>query len=79
MGCQRGRPEILVLLGVLAMAGGIIYFAEPAKSLPAFVRGPRCPLTGRHTRGGLAGIIAGAVLLIIAVITARAGRRSSRC
>ena len=67
-----------MLPGVLAMAGGIIYFAEPAKCLPAFVPGRAAHLTGRHARRGLAGIIAGAVLLIIAVITARAGRRSSR-
>jgi hypothetical protein len=67
-----------VLLGVLAIAGGIIYFAEPAKSPPAFVPRRAARLTGRHTRRGRAGITAGAVLLIIAVITARAGRRSSR-
>ena len=67
-----------MLPGVLAIAGGIIYFAEPAKSPPAFVPGNAAHLPGRHTRRGLAGIIAGAVLLIIAVITARAGRRSSR-
>ena len=67
-----------MLLGVLAIAGGIIYFAEPAKSLPAFFPGRAAHLTGRHTRRGLAGIIAGAVLLIITVITARVARRSSR-
>ena len=66
-----------MLLGVLAIAGGIIYFAEPARSPPAFVRGHAARLTGRHTRRGRAGITAGAVLLIIAVITARVGRRSS--
>ena len=67
-----------MLPGVLAVAGGIIYFAEPAKSLSAFFPGHAARLTGRHTRRGLAGILAGAVLLIITVITARAGRRSSR-
>jgi len=69
---------ILVVLGVLAIAAGIIYYAEPAKSLPAFFPGHAAQLKGRHTTRGLVGIIAGAVLLIIAVITARAGRRSSR-
>jgi hypothetical protein len=80
----RGDPAtrflviILVVLGVLAIAAGIIYFAEPAKSLPAFFPGHAAHLTARHTRRGLAGIIAGAVLLIIAAIIARVGRRSSR-
>lgn len=68
---------ILVVLGVLALAAGIIYYVEPAKSLPAFFPGHAAHLNGRHTTRGLAGIIAGAVLLSIAVITARLGRRSS--
>ena len=67
---------ILVVLGVLAIVAGIIYYAEPAKSLPVFFPGHAAHLTGRHTTRGLVGSIAGAVLLIIAVITARAGRRS---
>lgn len=69
---------ILVVLGVLAVAAGIIYYAEPAKSLPAFFPGHNVHLNGHRTTRGLAGIIVGAVLLIIAVITARAGRRSPR-
>jgi hypothetical protein len=69
---------ILVVLGVLALAAGVIYYVEPAKSLPEFFPGHVAHLNARHTTRGLAGIIAGAVLLIIAVITARAGRRPSR-
>ena len=30
---------ILVVLGVLALAAGIIYYVEPAKSLPTFFPG----------------------------------------
>jgi hypothetical protein len=73
---SRFLVSILVVLGVLA--AGVIYYIEPAKSLPAFFPGHVAYLTARHTTRGLAGIIAGAVLLIIAVITARVGRRSSR-
>ncbi len=69
---------ILVVLGVLAIAAGIIYLAEPAKSLPTFFPGHAAHLTAPHSRRGLAGIVVGAVLLIIAAITARLGRRSSR-
>jgi len=39
IGLPEREAEILVLPGVLAIAGGIIYFAEPAKSPPAFVPG----------------------------------------
>ena len=69
---------ILVVAGVLVLAAGIIYYVEPAKSLPAFFPGHGAHLTGRHTTRGLAGIIAGAVLLVVAVIIARSGRRRSR-
>jgi hypothetical protein len=69
---------ILVVLGVLALAAGIIYYVEPARSLPAFFPGHAAHVSGRHTTRGLAGIIAGAVLLLVAVIIARSGRRSSR-
>jgi len=69
---------VLVVLGVLAVVAGVIYFAEPAKSLPAFFPGHAVHLKGRRTTRGLAGIIAGVVLLVIAVIVARTGRRSSR-
>ena len=70
---------IVLVLGILALAAGIIYYVEPARDLPAFFPGHAAHLKGRHTTRGLAGIIAGAVLLIIAVISARRGRRSYRC
>jgi hypothetical protein len=75
---SRFLVVVLVLLGVLAIAAGIIYFVEPAKSLPTFFPGHLAHVKGRHTSRGLAGIIVGVVLLIIAVIAARAGRRSRR-
>jgi uncharacterized membrane protein len=75
---SRFLVVILVVLGVLAIAAGIIYFVEPAKSLPTFFPGHLANVKGRHTSRGLAGIIVGVVLLIIAVIVARAGRRSRR-
>ena len=69
---------ILVVLGILAIAAGIISYVEPAKSLPAFFPGYNVHLKGHRTTRGLAGIITGAVLIIVAVIIARVGRRSSR-
>ena len=50
---------ILVVLGVLALAAGITYYVEAAKSLPAFFPGHAAHLNGRHTTPGLAGIICG--------------------
>jgi hypothetical protein len=70
---------VLILLGVVAVVVGIIYFAEPARSLPGFFPG-HLPQgrPGRHSRRGVAAIVIGAVLLLAAVVTERLGRRSSR-
>jgi hypothetical protein len=69
---------ILVVLGVLALAAGIIYLAEPGKSLPTFFPGYAAHLKTAHSRRGIAGIVVGALLLVLAAITARLSRRSSR-
>jgi uncharacterized membrane protein len=69
---------VLLVVGVLAVIAGVIYYVEPAKSLPAFFPGSGAHLAGRHTKRGLAGIIAGAVLIIAGLITAGVARRSSR-
>lgn len=67
---------ILVVLGVLAIVAGIIYYVVAAKSLPTFFPGYSTHLKGRRTNRGLAGILLGVVLLIIAAISVRASRRS---
>ena len=68
---------VLVVLGVLALAAGIIYLVEPGKSLPTFFPGYAAHLATAHWHRGLAGIVVGVVLLIIAAVTARLSRRSS--
>jgi hypothetical protein len=65
---------ILVVLGVLALAAGIIYLVEPAKSLPTFFPGYNAHLTTAHSRRGIAGIVVGAVLLILAGVTVTRSR-----
>ncbi len=69
---------VLVVLGILAIVAGVIYYVEPAKSLPSFFPGHLAHVRGKHTRRGLAGIIVGAVLLIGGLIVAAVGRRPAR-
>lgn len=69
---------LLIVIGVLAIVVGIVYFAEPARSLPGFFPGHVARVAGRHTRRGLAAIVIGLVLLLAALITERLGRRQSR-
>jgi len=65
---------VLIVLGILAIAAGIIYYAEPAKSLPSFFPG-HGHTAGKHTLRGIGGIVVGAVLVIVGVIVGRTGRR----
>jgi NADH:ubiquinone oxidoreductase subunit 5 (subunit L)/multisubunit Na+/H+ antiporter MnhA subunit len=69
---------VLVVLGILAVAAGIIYLVEPVHSLPSFFPGYTAHgQIHHHTRGYIA-IAVGAVLLIIALVSRRSRRRAYR-
>lgn len=53
----------LILLGVVLLLVGIVYFAEPAKSLPSFFPGHAAGSAHHHTKHGLAALIVGAVAI----------------
>src|SRR5215469_3868417 len=80
-GCARRRTVmlwlirlLLVVLGILAIAAGVIYLVEPIHSLPAFFPGHALRgLTHHHIRGYIA-IAVGVVLLILAGIARRSRR-----
>lgn len=77
---MKGRKILAVLIivvGIAALAVGVIYLAVPAHSLPSwfpghFVKGTG---SGKHSKRGIAGVAAGAVLIVIGAITAATGRR----
>lgn len=68
---------ILVVIAVLAIIAGIMYLAEPARSLPSVLGTITHPASRagspRSLRGAVA-IIVGVVLLAAAWLTARARR-----
>jgi len=65
---------LLVVLGILAIAAGVIYLVEPIHSLPSFFPGHALRgLTHHHIRGYIA-IAVGVVLLILAGIARRSRR-----
>jgi hypothetical protein len=65
---------VLVVLGILAVAAGVIYLVEPIHSLPSFFPG-HSVLHGRqhHHIRGYVGIAVGVILFIVAAVM-----RSSR-
>lgn len=65
---RRNAPMwVTVLLGVLGLAcvvAGIVYFAEPAHSLPGFFPGHTAHGTKPRTKHGIAAVVVGVLLLI---------------
>ena len=68
---------VLVVLGILAFAAGVIYLSTPASKLPHILGQIPHAHYKRHKRGA-AGIVAGIVLLVAAAGVWFAGLRARR-
>ena len=55
---------LLVLLGVVCIVVGILYFAQPAHSLPSFFPGHTAHGTKPRTKHGIAAVVVGVLLLL---------------
>jgi Mn2+/Fe2+ NRAMP family transporter len=71
----KALVAVLVVIGLLLVAAGIVYFLVKAGSLPSFIPGKIAHSTGHRNKRGIIGIVAGVVVLIIAVVVASVGRR----
>jgi uncharacterized membrane protein len=65
---------VLIVIGVLALAAGIVYLLVPSESLPSFVPGHLAGVTAKHTTRGAAGLLLGFVLVVIGVVVGRRRR-----
>jgi len=50
---------LLVLAGVVLIVVAIVYFTEPAHSLPSFFPGQEAHTTKHHTKHGIAALLVG--------------------
>lgn len=67
---------VLVVLGILALAVGIVYLVEPIRSLPSFFPGYVLHGRGSHHIRGYIAVAVGVVLLILAAIPGRSRSRA---
>ena len=72
---------ILVVVGLACIAGGIIYFVEPAHSLPSFFPGHASIRTAiadvKHNKRGAAAVVVGALLVLLGLVIAAVRRPSA--
>jgi hypothetical protein len=66
---------VLVVVGVLGIIAGVLYLTQPAHALPSFFPGYGAHVTGKYNHRGIAGVAAGAVVLVIGLVVAFTGRR----
>jgi len=57
---------LAILLGIALIAIAIVYWAEPAKSLPSFFPGHQAGSGHHHTKHGIASFLVGLACLVFA-------------
>jgi hypothetical protein len=63
---ERLLVAIAVALGIILIAIAIVYWAEPAKSLPSFFPGHQAGSTHHHAKHGIAAFLVGLVCFVFA-------------
>jgi uncharacterized membrane-anchored protein YitT (DUF2179 family) len=63
---DRLLVTLAIVVGVVLIAIGIVYFALPAKSLPGFFPGHQAGSNHHHVKHGLAALLLGAACLVFA-------------
>jgi uncharacterized membrane protein HdeD (DUF308 family) len=63
---RKWLVPLAVILGTILIVIGIVYFAEPAKSLPSFFPGHDAGSAHHHTKHGIAAILLGLACFVFA-------------
>jgi ammonia channel protein AmtB len=68
---------IAVVAGIVLIAIAIVYWVEPAKSLPSFFPGHQSGSTHHHTKHGIAAFLLGIACLVFAWFQSGTQHRSA--
>ena len=63
---RRVLVPLAVVVGVALVVVAVVYFAEPAKSLPSFFPGHQAGSGHHHTKHGIAALVVGLALFAFA-------------
>jgi drug/metabolite transporter (DMT)-like permease len=73
---NRVLSALAIVVGVALIVLAIVYWAEPAKSLPSWIPGHKAGSGHHHTKHGIAAFLLGLACLIFAWF--QTGRRTVR-
>jgi len=77
MSTRRLVALVAVLLGIVLVVVGAVYWAEPAKSLPSFFPGHHAHSPHHHVKRAVVALILGIICLAFAWLQAGRRRRSA--
>jgi UDP-N-acetylmuramyl pentapeptide phosphotransferase/UDP-N-acetylglucosamine-1-phosphate transferase len=63
---RRLLALVALILGIVLIAIGVVYWIEPAKSLPGFFPGHEAGSSHHHVKHGLAAFLVGVACLVFA-------------
>ncbi|MHB8437659.1 MAG: hypothetical protein ACYDD4_00640 [Acidimicrobiales bacterium] len=75
---------VLIVVGLIGVAVGIVYLVDPSSSLPSFFPGHVGHAAGavagavKHRKKGIGGVVLGAVLVAIGLIIQVTGKAPAR-
>jgi hypothetical protein len=78
VGNRRLLAVAALILGVVLIAIAIVYWAEPAKSLPSFFPGHQSGSNHHHTKHGIAAFLVGLACLVFAWFNTGEQKRTVR-
>jgi ammonia channel protein AmtB len=73
---RRPLVVIAVVVGIVLIAIAIVYWAEPAKSLPSFFPGHKSGSSHHHTKHGIAAFLLGIACLVFGWFQSGTQRRA---
>jgi hypothetical protein len=71
---SRLLVAVAVIVGLLLLAVAVVYWIEPAKSLPGFFPGHEAGSNHHHVKHGIAALVVG--LAVLALAWFQSGRRT---
>jgi 1,4-dihydroxy-2-naphthoate octaprenyltransferase len=73
---RRLLAILAIVVGLVLIAIAIVYWAEPASSLPSFFPGHQAGSSHHHTKHGIAAFLVGLACLVFAWFNTGGGNRT---